>query len=154
MGGLGSLLGPLRAILGRSWASVGGLGPLLRPLLAILDRSWDLCWRSWAEKWPKPEREGDLASGPGSKSGGAGEVPEIDCFGRRALLRIFYVIYIYTRRRGSGVFGFGGFGLGICGLSRHRRARVHARVHDDTHRREAAGIKEKNTATGKPPRIL
>ena len=48
VGGLGSLLGPLRAILGRSWASVGGLGPLSGPLLAILYRSWGLCWRSWA----------------------------------------------------------------------------------------------------------
>ena len=91
-GGLGSLLGPLRAILGRAWASVGGLGPLSGPLLAILDRSWDLCWRSWAvlgrkvaqtragrrsgkriwaEKWPKPEREGSPGEGPESVRGQA-----------------------------------------------------------------------------------
>ena len=75
------------AILGRSWAFVGGLGPLSGPLLAILDRSWDLCWRSWAvlgrkvaqtqagrrsgkriwaEKWPKPEREGSPGGGAGT----------------------------------------------------------------------------------------
>ena len=43
--------------------------------MAVLGRSWGLCWRSWAalgafvggpgpswaEKWPWPEREGDLA---------------------------------------------------------------------------------------------
>ena len=27
---------------------VGGLGPLLDPMLAVLGRSWGLCWRSWA----------------------------------------------------------------------------------------------------------
>ena len=69
MGGLGPLLRPTLAVLGRSWASVGGLGlllgpawavlaalgafvgglvPLLGPMLAVLGRSWDLCWRSWA----------------------------------------------------------------------------------------------------------
>ena len=36
------------AILGRSWASTGGPGPLLGPLCAVLGRSWSLCWRSWA----------------------------------------------------------------------------------------------------------
>ena len=35
--GLGVLLEPKLAVLGRSWASMGGPGP-----------SWDLCWRSWA----------------------------------------------------------------------------------------------------------
>ena len=78
-------------------AYVGGLGPLLGPMLAVLGRSWGLCWRSWAalgahvgglgsgsgpklavlgpmlavlgEKWPKPERGGDLASGSEPKSG-------------------------------------------------------------------------------------
>ena len=25
-----------------------GLGLLLEPMLAVLGRSWDLCWRSWA----------------------------------------------------------------------------------------------------------
>ena len=29
-------------------ASVGGLGPLLGPMLAVLGRSWGLCWPSWA----------------------------------------------------------------------------------------------------------
>ena len=72
----------------RSWAVpgayVGGLGPLLGPMLAVLGRSWGLCWRSWAvlrpkvaqtragrrsgkrtwaEKWPKPEREGRRGEG-------------------------------------------------------------------------------------------
>ena len=36
----------------RSWAAlgayVGGLGPLLGPILAVLGRSWALSWRSWA----------------------------------------------------------------------------------------------------------
>ena len=78
-------------------AYVGGLGPLLGPMLAVLGRSWGLCWQSWAalgahvgglgsgsgpklavlgpmlavlgEKWPKPERGGDLASGSGRRSG-------------------------------------------------------------------------------------
>ena len=44
--GPGPLLGPILAVLGRSWAYVRGPGP-----------SWDLCWRSWAEKLPKPEQE-------------------------------------------------------------------------------------------------
>ena len=35
-------------ILGRSWASTGGPGTRLGPLCAILGRSWSLCWRSWA----------------------------------------------------------------------------------------------------------
>ena len=73
MGGLRSLLGPLRAVLGRSkglcgwsWvaprASVNAPGPLSGPLWAVLGRlgvfvggsgpswirSWVLCWRSWA----------------------------------------------------------------------------------------------------------
>ena len=29
-------------------ACLGGLGPLLEPVLAVLGRSWVLCWRSWA----------------------------------------------------------------------------------------------------------
>ena len=33
-------------------ASVGGLGPLLGPMLAVLARSW-------TETWPKPKRERD-----------------------------------------------------------------------------------------------
>ena len=58
-------------------AYVDGLGLLLGPLLAVLGRSWALRWRSWAalgayvggpgrswvEKWPWPEREGDLGLG-------------------------------------------------------------------------------------------
>ena len=86
--------GPVWVVLTRSlglcWQSLaalgaylGGLGPLLEPMLAVLGRSWRLCWRSWAalgayvggpgpswaEKWPWPEREGDLASGSRPKSG-------------------------------------------------------------------------------------
>ena len=78
--GLGSLLGPLRAVLGRSWglcwrswaalgAYVGGLGLLLEPILAVLGRrgaevvglgdSVGGPGGSKAEKWPKPEREQD-----------------------------------------------------------------------------------------------
>ena len=49
VGGLGPLLGPMLAVLGRSWAlccgsratlgaHVGGLGPLLGPKLAVLGR--------------------------------------------------------------------------------------------------------------------
>ena len=29
-----------------------GPGPLLGPMLAVLGRSWDLCWRSWATPGP------------------------------------------------------------------------------------------------------
>ena len=29
-------------------AYVGGLGPLLGPMLAVLGRAWGLCWWSWA----------------------------------------------------------------------------------------------------------
>ena len=36
LGDLGLLLGPMLAVLGRSWGYVGGLG-----------RSWGLSWRSW-----------------------------------------------------------------------------------------------------------
>ena len=57
--GLGSLLGPLRAVLSHSWglcwwswmalgASEGGLGQLLGPMLTVLSGSWGLCGRSWA----------------------------------------------------------------------------------------------------------
>ena len=44
-------------------ASVGGLGPLLGPMLAILAALGAYVGgpgRSWVEKWPWPEREGDL----------------------------------------------------------------------------------------------
>ena len=47
-----SRAGARSAAWGRSWAAlgayVGGLGPLLEPMLAVLGRSWDLCCRSWA----------------------------------------------------------------------------------------------------------
>ena len=70
--GLGPLLGPLRAVLGRSWglcwrswgalgAYVIDLGPLLGPMLAVLGRSWSLCWPSWGvlgPKWPVLSRSG------------------------------------------------------------------------------------------------
>ena len=88
---------------------MGGLGPLLDPLLAVLGASWGLCCRSWAalgayvrdlgtyvggpgpllagpglplaEKWPWPEREGDLGKEPGPL---AISVP-------RGILRIFSI---------------------------------------------------------------
>ena len=70
--GLGTVLGPMLAILGlygrsraalgafvRSlgciWAAlgayVGGLGPLLGAMLAVLGRSWSRCLRSWGLCW-------------------------------------------------------------------------------------------------------
>ena len=60
VGGLGVLLGPMLAVLGRSWglcvrswaalgAYLGGLGPLLGLMLAMLCRSWGPCGRSGAE---------------------------------------------------------------------------------------------------------
>ena len=68
---LGPSVGPVLAVLGRSWGScwrsgaalgayVGGLGPLLEPMLAVLGRSWGHVggpWRPGAEKCAKPERE-------------------------------------------------------------------------------------------------
>ena len=62
--GLEPLLGPMLAVLGRSWALcwrswaalgayVGGLGLLLGPMLAVLGRSWGFCWRSWDAVGPK-----------------------------------------------------------------------------------------------------
>ena len=36
VGGLGSLLGPMLAVLGRFGPYVGGLGPLLGPMFAVL----------------------------------------------------------------------------------------------------------------------
>ena len=90
LGPMLAVLGPMLAVLGRSWglcwrswaalrAYVGGLGSGSGPKLAVLGP----CWRSWAalgafvggpgpswaEKWPWPEREGDLASGSRPKSG-------------------------------------------------------------------------------------
>ena len=98
----GSLLDPLSAVLGRSWSLawrswaalgvyVGGPGP-----------SWGLCGRSWeqsgrkvaqnqagrrsgkrilAEKWPKPEREGDQVRDQGP----------LDISVPRSILRIFSI---------------------------------------------------------------
>ena len=48
VGGLGPLLGPMFAVLGPLGTYVGSLRPLLGPMLAVLGRSWGLCWRSWA----------------------------------------------------------------------------------------------------------
>ena len=45
-------------------AYVGGLGPLLGPMLAVLGRSWGLCWRSWAAL---RAYVGGLGSGSGPK---------------------------------------------------------------------------------------
>ena len=75
MGGLGSFLGPLLAVLGRSWdlcgwswaalgTSVGGLGPLLGP-------QWVVLGQDQAGKWPKPERGHDL----GREGGREGDRP-------------------------------------------------------------------------------
>ena len=72
VGGPGPLSGPLWMVLGRfqglggwSWvalrASVGGPGPLSGPPWAVLGHDQ-------AGKWPKPEREGELASGSKPKS--------------------------------------------------------------------------------------
>ena len=48
MSGLGPLLGPMLAVLGRSWALCWRSWAVLGPMLAVLGRSWALCWRSWA----------------------------------------------------------------------------------------------------------
>ena len=52
VGGLGALLGPMLAVLGRCWALMGGLEPLLGPLCPVLGCSWSLCCRSWAALGP------------------------------------------------------------------------------------------------------
>ena len=105
-------LEPLSGSSWRSWAAlgpyVGGLGLLLGPMLAVLGCSWGLCWRSWAalrayvggpgrswvEKWPWPERKGDLVRDPALVSFSAA----------RSLLRICSIdicidvqISLYTR---------------------------------------------------------
>ena len=71
VGGPGAVLGPMLAILSRSWAStgwaalgasVGGLVPLLGSLFAILAAlgpSVGGPGPSWPEKWLWPQREGD-----------------------------------------------------------------------------------------------
>ena len=43
-GDLGPISEALRAILADLGASECGLGPFLGPLWAVLGRSWDLCW--------------------------------------------------------------------------------------------------------------
>ena len=55
VGGPGAVLGPMLAIVGRSWAALGALMAVLAafwlhlgPMLAILGRSWGLCGRSRA----------------------------------------------------------------------------------------------------------
>ena len=65
-----AVLGPLLAVLGRLGSAlrcyVGGLGPLLGPMLAVLaalGASVGGPGPSWAEKWPKPERESDPERG-------------------------------------------------------------------------------------------
>ena len=70
MGDLRSLSGPLCAVLGRSWGlcwrSGGGLGTLVGACVGDLGAhvrdlgaSVGGPGLSWAEKWPKPEREAD-----------------------------------------------------------------------------------------------
>ena len=53
-------------------AYVGGLGPLLEPMLAVLGRScalcrrsWGLCWRSWAALGAYVGGLGAYVGGPG-----------------------------------------------------------------------------------------
>ena len=48
VGGPAALLGPLWAVLGRSWVLLGGPGALLASLWAVLGRSWGHCGQSWA----------------------------------------------------------------------------------------------------------
>ena len=75
MAALGRLLGPMLAILGRSWACTGGPGPLLGPLCAILGRSWSLCGRSGAEKCEEHSYlENVLISRAGARSAAWGSV--------------------------------------------------------------------------------
>ena len=62
VGGLGALLGPMLAVVGRSWALMGGLEPLLGPLCPVLGCSWSLCWRSWAALGPHVGGLGQLFS--------------------------------------------------------------------------------------------
>ena len=76
--GLGAVLGPMLAILGRSWASTGGPGPLLGPMLVVLGRSWALCWRSWAALGTYvggPEGSRPYVGGPGVAGAEKGQAP-------------------------------------------------------------------------------
>ena len=92
-------LGPLLGLCRRSWAAlgafVGDLGPLLGPLLAVVGRlgpksgpnpSGKAIWQADLGREVAQTRAGRQSRG--RKNGGAGAVPKIDCFGRRALLRI------------------------------------------------------------------
>ena len=51
------VLGRFGGLSVRSWAALGasvaGLGLLLVPMSAVLGRSWDLCWQSWAALGPQ-----------------------------------------------------------------------------------------------------
>ena len=82
VGGPGPLLGPMLAVLGRSWdlycrswaalgAYVGGPGAALGAYVGGLGASWGLSGRSWkgirAEKWPWLGQEGELSSDQGGK---------------------------------------------------------------------------------------
>ena len=87
---------------------MGPLGPGSRPKWAILGEDQLLCGWSWVkirayvgrrardqlEKWPKPEREGDLASGLGAKSGLAAARSARNARNARVPLRIFFNRYI------------------------------------------------------------
>ena len=86
--------GPLLVVLGRLGSAlgcyVGDLGPLLGPMLAVL-----------GEKWLKPKRGRDLASGSGPRSGPnpsgkavLGRGPKTRGSGARAPLLIFFCRYI------------------------------------------------------------
>ena len=72
MGGLGPLLGLMLAVLAALGAYVGGLGSGSGPKLAVLGGLGAKVvglGSDQGEKWPKPERESDLASGSRRKSG-------------------------------------------------------------------------------------
>ena len=60
VGGLGPPLGPMFAVIGPLGSYVGSLRPLLGPMLAVLGRSWGLCWRSWASLGPYVDGLGSL----------------------------------------------------------------------------------------------
>ena len=75
VGGPGSLLGPMLAILGPLGTYVGGLGPLLGLMLAVLGRSWGLYGRSRAEKCEEHGYlENMLISRAGARSAASGAV--------------------------------------------------------------------------------
>ena len=63
-------------------ASVGGLRPLLGPMLAVLGRSWDLCWRSWVVLGAYV---GGLGSGSGPKMAVVGRLQSLSWLSWAAL---------------------------------------------------------------------